>query len=397
LVPSSRPGPAKVAACVTGPIRAANLTEGLLSIRRNLADALEADLLLYVPVQMGDLFSEDEFRWALGVLAPVRTAIYTREWTDAELSALIHAGDDRSAVRLAEYRRAYGNWRAPLFGESGGNLLMLYQQATCRRLVAASEVAQARRYKWVIFSRLDLYWLFPHPPVHRLGPESLGRVAWIPAGQDWGWGLNDRHATMERSVSDAYLSRWDAVVDGSVLSYIAAAKKLRKKVSGETLLKVWLQRARVNMGRFSPVAAVLCCREGPSCQHEAGTLRPKISPTVAGIMCAKYPSEEQAMAEAVTDEAEPSLPRLQLRTPAQGWIWALAGDARAAGARGMVSDPHRRWELQCCMDKSGPVTCWAWMFRRRCMCIESRSACDRSATTTTKNGATSATSSSSMA
>eukprot|EP00929_Paragymnodinium_shiwhaense_P093983 TRINITY_DN5433_c0_g1_i4.p1 TRINITY_DN5433_c0_g1~~TRINITY_DN5433_c0_g1_i4.p1 ORF type:complete len:744 (-),score=127.87 TRINITY_DN5433_c0_g1_i4:340-2571(-) len=365
---------AKVAVCVTGPLRTANLTAGLESIRDNLAAALEADLFLYIPVpQDMDAVEEDHSTEydienqtlkgesatpgsVLRTLQNVRTAVFVPEWTLAELASLIHAGTPGGNARLAKFLRVHGNWRAPLFGEIGGNLLMLYQQHQCRRMVIASEAARSRKYHWVVWSRIDSFWLFPHPPLQRL-PDDGRRVAWVPDGEDWGGGLNDRHAAVQRSASDAYLSRWETAVDGSVLNYVREARRLRKKLSGETWLRIWIQRQGLTLARFAPTSVVQCCQEGPGCSHEFGAMRPKSSQVIHKIVCAKYFVEEYSVAAILTDERQMGLRRPLLRSPSD-WSW-------------IHSEKEQRWDLHCGLNPSGAVTSWSWLLRRRCQSVAS--------------------------
>ena len=70
------------------------------------------------------------------------------------------------------------------------------------------------RFDRIIHTRLDLQWLRPHPPIRLLSAAH----AWVPTGEDYYGGLNDRHAVLNRSAAEAYFGRWDALVDGSVMS-----------------------------------------------------------------------------------------------------------------------------------------------------------------------------------
>ena len=49
----------------------------------------------------------------------------------------------------------------------------------------------------VVFSRLEFWWLRPHPPLRLLHPS----VVWLPSGEDYYGGVNDRHAVLNRSAA----------------------------------------------------------------------------------------------------------------------------------------------------------------------------------------------------
>jgi hypothetical protein len=40
---------------------------------------------------------------------------------------------------------------------------------------------------------------------------------WIPSGEDYYGGYNDRHAVLSRSAAELYFRRWDFILDGSVM------------------------------------------------------------------------------------------------------------------------------------------------------------------------------------
>jgi hypothetical protein len=56
--------------------------------------------------------------------------------------------------------------------------------------------------------------LRPHPPLSLLQPAQ---AVWIPSGEDYYGGLNDRHAVLSRAAAEVYMRRWDFLMDGSIM------------------------------------------------------------------------------------------------------------------------------------------------------------------------------------
>ena len=95
-------------------------------------------------------------------------------------------------------------------------LRQLHDLRRCLTLVGEREAATGVPYTHVIHSRLEDVWLRPHPPLALLPVrEADGREAvWIPSGEDYYGGINDRHAVMSRAAAEFYLRRWDYVING---------------------------------------------------------------------------------------------------------------------------------------------------------------------------------------
>jgi hypothetical protein len=95
-------------------------------------------------------------------------------------------------------------------------LRQLHDLRRCLTLVGEREAATGVPYTHVVHSRLEDVWLRPHPPLALLPVrEADGREAvWIPSGEDYYGGINDRHAVMSRAAAEFYLRRWDYVING---------------------------------------------------------------------------------------------------------------------------------------------------------------------------------------
>ncbi|CAD7941558.1 unnamed protein product [Amoebophrya sp. A120] len=103
------------------------------------------------------------------------------------------------------------------------DLLNHHNKARCAALIRA----QRRTYDWVVFTRNDLFWAFPHPPAKMLEsqvadsfarPASRAQYAvwnrarpkvdlWVPMCADYG-GLQDRTATVRFAHLDKYFDRF---------------------------------------------------------------------------------------------------------------------------------------------------------------------------------------------
>lgn len=370
------------AVCITGPLRAEHQTRGLHSIGKHLVKAMSADLFLFVPMPPAMTSQETMYEAAIAMsaeLGPIRTLLMAEEWRMVELA--IALGGPQFEKRYVSF---HGNWRAPLFEETGGNLQMLFQQAACREMISAYEEQRGVQYKYITFSRIDFLWFADHPSIHRLEiPPSL-KAAWIPRGDDWGTGINDRHAVLTRAASDLYLSRWHQILDGSAVKLLDA---LPQRSSGETMLRRQLLSSGIQVRRFSTIAFVLCCRPGPSCVHEAGIDRPLTR--VEKTLCAKYPSESASVLTSVTSRGsyQPLSKSHWAKSPQ--WVWVQKRQPQFAnlliqGAEPLMgagklekkepeitnSSVAMDLHLECCLSQSGQVTCWTWIFRQRCQCLK---------------------------
>eukprot|EP00929_Paragymnodinium_shiwhaense_P093093 TRINITY_DN53151_c0_g1_i4.p1 TRINITY_DN53151_c0_g1~~TRINITY_DN53151_c0_g1_i4.p1 ORF type:complete len:576 (+),score=55.14 TRINITY_DN53151_c0_g1_i4:267-1994(+) len=244
----TRSSAAKVAVCIVGPLRAVAQRAALKTIRRHVLEALDGDLLAYLSVvahgedgrsgalanaltafwssfldgaegklhgnarhpgrcmcpdgqsqsaaadwtdrPVGDPLAGSCVRWRAASttssrLRPPPLLLAAEQWAVAELAAALNASV------WPHYQQLPGNWRAPLFGEVGGNLHMLLQQATCLKMVEAQEERIERPYEHIVFSRSDLHWVAEHPVFHSFAPDqSTGPAthlvaALIPSGEDW--------------------------------------------------------------------------------------------------------------------------------------------------------------------------------------------------------------------
>ena len=86
-----------------------------------------------------------------------------------------------------------------MLGDHGiHNLHQLHALSLALQLVARTERRYGWRYERIVHTRLDLQWLRPHPPLHLLAASQ----AWVPSGEDYYGGLNDRHAVLSRTQAE---------------------------------------------------------------------------------------------------------------------------------------------------------------------------------------------------
>ena len=141
---------------------------------------------------------------------------------------------------------------APVIGSpSIQSLPMLRGVQHCLELLEAQEAARGGlRYERVVFSRLEFWWLRPHPPLRLLDPS----IVWLPSGEDYYGGVNDRHAVLNRSAAEVYLGRWRAILSGDVLRWYPRLTR-----SDESYVLALLQFHQLPISRFPSVAALGCC------------------------------------------------------------------------------------------------------------------------------------------
>jgi hypothetical protein len=106
------------------------------------------------------------------------------------------------------------------------------------------------RYERIVFSRLEFWWLRPHPPLRLLHPS----VVWLPSGEDYYGGVNDRHAVLNRSAAQVYLGRWRAILSGDVMRWYPHLTR-----GDESYVLSLLRFHQLPISRFPSVAALGCC------------------------------------------------------------------------------------------------------------------------------------------
>jgi hypothetical protein len=47
---------------------------------------------------------------------------------------------------------------------------------------------------------------------------------WVPSGEDYYGGVNDRHAVLSRAAAEIYMRRWDLITDGARARAMSGAR-----------------------------------------------------------------------------------------------------------------------------------------------------------------------------
>ena len=91
--------------------------------------------------------------------------------------------------------------------------LQLYRRGSCNELISEHEKRRGRGYEWYIYTRPDLFWLGPHPPLEMFRKDKDRQQdahLWVVQGYEFG-GYSDTHI-----IADEKLEYWKPVVDGSL-------------------------------------------------------------------------------------------------------------------------------------------------------------------------------------
>ena len=210
-------------------------------------------------------------------------------------------------TRLKENGNSY---MAPVFGSPQLHVMHeIRAQSRLLRMLLENEAKRGSMYSAVVWSRLDFFWLRPHPHLHLLSSCPL----WVPLAEDSG-GLNDRHALMSREVTGRYLSRYDSIFDGRLFDVQPGYRT--RSLSGrssERYLATIVTYYHIPVCRFPVIAFLQCCggKERATCSHkQCHTMRvPSKDPRVKDYFLnwsqsqsvgGKYVDEMQAAVAAAT-------------------------------------------------------------------------------------------------
>lgn len=195
---------------------------------------------------------------------------------------------------------------APVLGSDRLNVLrQLHDISRCLRLAVSREADTGRRFTRLVHSRLEFHWLRPHPPLSMLDSDS----AWLPGGEDYYGGVNDRHAVLSREAAGLYMRRWEYLMDGSIF-WIDPQLRNGKVTNGltlqdENLVRRVLEYFHIPINRFPSVAFLACCPPGSACFSRVCVYRTmprfgaNLSHATPGFR-GKYPPEiEAAMGHAL--------------------------------------------------------------------------------------------------
>lgn len=240
----------RVAICLRGALRGG--PEVLESIEERVLKPLDADAFVYVALHRyapaegqkhGSLRSPTpEELLRLAALPGLRSLHLEAEDATALLEAEVRrrqrqGGSAAAEAVLRSTRAVGGSWlgglQEPLPGGRPGEFrprprkglhIMLAWHRCLAMVEQAEDEAGGQPYDWIVDTRLDTFWEYPHVPVQLLSQDAI----WIPEGSDFG-GVNDRHAVIPRrrgdgdgaeeaagrlSASEMYLGSWRFVAEG---------------------------------------------------------------------------------------------------------------------------------------------------------------------------------------
>lgn len=291
-----------VAVCLSGWVNV-NVVLAGRTLRLNLIDPLGADVFVAGTYLQSECTAEqcELFHQQLHGLEPITLKSLRPMVTTPELLRSMQALPPWPrvlAVSATQYRYRNLSIFTPVLGNPQANVLREffdYQQVL--NLLTQHEQTTRARYARVVFSRLEMDWAAPHPPLHLLAPQLL----WLPwSNSRYAYGLNDRHAVMAREHAEVYLGRWrllhthltpEGLRMGPGRSNLIPMRALAY-VGPEVFLKLLLVAANISFGFFSPLGFVSCCglavRRGGTCWQYALCRKALIGNRTAG---ARYPDE----------------------------------------------------------------------------------------------------------
>ena len=157
------------------------------------------------------------------------------------------------------------SFMAPIFGNPKLNVLrQIYLQSLVFQRLKEYEAHRGVQYKMIVWSRLELQWLAPHPPLYTLSFASC--PVWTQIGEDYA-GLNDRHAILTREIAPIYIGRWDAIFDGRLFDIYqhSISTHTCPHQSSERYLATTLAHYNVSHCYFPPFAFLMCCAKAGNC------------------------------------------------------------------------------------------------------------------------------------
>lgn len=226
----------------------------LASLARHLVRPLSATVLCALSGGGGSGWRERQrMKKFFPALAGFR---WLRDLRDAELRKAI------APKALLLYETFGGGAISPLRrNKLGGQLHSLRKMQIVWQMTKSYERKRRRRFRWVIYSRLDLIWVANHPPLHLLEPPNTIWTVPLAAAQGHKEGffaMNDWHGTVPRQWAEAYFGRWWMLRKGVIWQPYLEPEELLASVC------FWLE---IPVGFFDAVFSLSGCRKW-SCQFE---------------------------------------------------------------------------------------------------------------------------------
>lgn len=198
----------RVAVCVFGELRNLNMT--VKTLREKLFEVLKADVFVST-ADTGDIAMLHRLCDDYPVCVKrVHTAEdYSRQALLDHFARLENANYTGLLELAVRMNGTFHNFLSPLnfkFNWHGGFQLRHLQ--TCDDMITERERARGQKYRAVVFSRPDNFFLVPHPPIKNLGTPTKHGRCFIP---DIGLGkpgdyVTDTGATCDRKGAAAYMT-----------------------------------------------------------------------------------------------------------------------------------------------------------------------------------------------
>lgn len=323
------------------------------NLRANLLQALEADVHLQLTfrpdVDNCNSTSSCRITERYSQLGRIASLHLERQATTADLLAMLRASANwprllqwyvgaggckevdggRGEYRCSRIPENGNSFMAPVFGSARLNVLrQIYLQSRVHQRLQEYEARHSIRYETIVWSRLELQWMAPHPSLSTLPFQSC--QLWTPIGEDYA-GLNDRHAVFERDLAPIYLGRWDAILSGKIFDGIFSDAAGMGRQSSERYLAKMVTRYNVSHCYFPPLAYLMCCAKDAGHCYKNACVRMSALGQSAGsggpprlIAEGKYPKE---VALALLHAAALQHPDAQLRLAPRQFQYAGAANS----------------------------------------------------------------------
>ncbi|KAL1518864.1 hypothetical protein AB1Y20_003141 [Prymnesium parvum] len=344
-----------VAVCFSGWVRKSIPAAGAHA-RRHLVDPLAADAFLaatFSPGECGDDPTGGCVLPRVRRLRPFAAVDLQPMLSLAQLQQMVSRSPNFPLARAAYATlRADDNfnglnWFAPVLGHSRASVLReLHDYSRSYAQVAAHERARGREYEWWVFSRLEMVWLAPHPPLSLLD----ARMVWVPPRSFIG--VNDRHAAVPRRHAGVYFQRWELLMSAELLDVLPLQAILRN--DPEHMLESLFVARGVAVGAFPIAAYLACCAPSDQCwradcpQVALGAAAPCQRLLGAGLDGANESGGGVGLSDASVGCVAAGKSAGELREAVRNWRWTQCSGAQLVAvtpSQPQLQRPTADWVL----------------------------------------------------
>eukprot|EP00930_Biecheleria_cincta_P099484 TRINITY_DN91108_c0_g1_i1.p1 TRINITY_DN91108_c0_g1~~TRINITY_DN91108_c0_g1_i1.p1 ORF type:complete len:531 (-),score=71.58 TRINITY_DN91108_c0_g1_i1:110-1672(-) len=170
-----------------------------------------------------------------------------------------------------DFYRALGGDALQPVNRPGGILQQLRKLEIALGMVQKyEELMSRRRFEWVVYSRTDMLWVAPHPPLALLDSNAMWfQETWFTrhVAEEYA-GLQDWHATIPRRLVKAHLARWSLILSGKV--------PWKPGMNPEEFLGSLIDVLGIRLGFFPAVASLQVCKRW-DCQFKGYVGKPELA------------------------------------------------------------------------------------------------------------------------